>query len=82
MAKGRPMLHIAVDTGGVEWVQPSGLVKRYSMSRTTVYTHLEEMKAIPKYKNSFLDLSHTLKLVRLKDWDTFLHEKSRNRWRK
>lgn len=75
------MLKIGIDSHGVEWVQPSGIVKRYSLSRTTVYELLLEMRAHKAYKNSFRDLSHTLKLVKLSDWDRFLQEKSEKRQR-
>lgn len=76
---GHPMMKMMIDESGAIWSQPAGLVKRYGIGRTTTYTLLEEMKVIPKYGKSFLDLSHTLKLVKLEDWEAFLQEKSRRR---
>lgn len=73
------MLHIVsvrVDDYGDVWVQPKQLVKQYSMTRQTVWRLLNGMREKPKYKKSFLDLSHTLKLVRSKDFLEFLQSQN------
>lgn len=73
---GKSNVKIATDSTGAEWVQPAGLMKRFSLSRTTVYTLTQEMRKQAKYKRSFLDLSWTLKLVKLDDFCKFLFEKN------
>ena len=70
------MLHIVsvkVDDYGECWVQPKQLVKQYSLTRPTLWRLLKKMRAKPKYKHSFLDVSQTLKLVRSKDFLEFLY---------
>ncbi|WP_370850988.1 hypothetical protein [Megasphaera sp.] len=74
--KTRPKLKVYEDCTGVVWVRSPELQKRFSLCRTTVYTLLSEMRKMPKYCQSFLDLSHTLRLVKLADFERFLRERS------
>ncbi|WP_416181698.1 hypothetical protein [Acidaminococcus timonensis] len=64
---------VKVDDYGEVWVQPKQLVKQYSMTRPTIWRLLKKMRALPKYKNAYIDLSPNLKLVRAKDFLEFLH---------
>lgn len=70
------MLTKVIDDCNCEYVQAGSLVKRYGVSRVTIWRLLNEMRAIQKYRNSFLDLSFNLKLVKLKDFQQFLKERS------
>ena len=74
---GRKMLRYAVDDANVMYCQPSGLARRFSIGRTTVYNLLQKMRENPNYRNSFLDLNHQLKLVKLEDFERFLQEQNR-----
>lgn len=67
--------------GVEEYKQPTALMKIYGISRTTVWRLLDEMRGIEKYQGSFLSITPKLKIVRLKDFQTFLEEKSRNQFR-
>lgn len=62
--------------GKAVYKQAVALTKIYDISRSTVARLLDEMRKMPKYKQSFLVLSPTLRLVRLADFDRFLKEKS------
>jgi hypothetical protein len=64
------------------YVQPHMIVKRYSLGRTTVWRLLKEMKAMPKYKKSFLDQGWQLKLVKLVDFEQFMQERNQQYLRK
>lgn len=75
-AKKRPKLKVYEDCTGVVWVRSPELQKRFSLCRTTVYTLLSEMRKMPKYCQSFLDLSYNLRLVKLADFEHFLQERS------
>ncbi len=76
MSKKNPKLKIYEDDTGVVWVRNPELQRRFSLCRTTVYILLEEMRNMPKYCQSFLDLSYTLRLVKLVDFEKFLKERS------
>lgn len=65
-----------VDDCNCEYVQAGSLVKRYGVSRVTIWRLLNEMRAIKKYRHSFLDISFNLKLVKLKDFQQFMTERS------
>lgn len=69
--------NITVDDFGQQWMRPCHLVKKYGLSRNTIWKLLSEMRAMPKYKKSFLDLSEKLHLVRDKDFLEFLYSQSR-----
>lgn len=69
-------LKIYEDDTGAVWVRSPDLQKRFSLCRTTIYMLLTEMRKIPKYYHSFLDLSYTLRLVKLADFERFLQERS------
>ncbi len=61
------VLHIEtvhVDDCGGRWLRPKQLQAKFSITRTTVWKLLSEMRAIPKYKGDFIDYSKTLRLVR------------------
>lgn len=64
------------DMDGVEWVQARTLMKVFDMSRTTVYRLCTDMQMIPKYKGAFIALSPKLKLIKLADFNRFLHERN------
>ena len=70
------MVHNVTDEAGAEWVQPCQLVKKLSVSRTTVWRMLNRMRDNRKYKESFLDLGFHMKLVKLDDFFKFLHEEN------
>lgn len=74
---GRSMLQTHTDELGALYVQPKHLTISYSMSRTTVYRLLKDMKKIPKYKKSFLDLGFHLKLVKLADFEKYIQDLDR-----
>ena len=67
---------IVTDNLGAEYVQPVHLTEKFSVSRTTVWRLLKKMRAEPKYKHSFLNLTWHLKLVKLSDFEQFLQEES------
>ena len=61
------VLHIEtvrVDDCGGRWLRPKQLQAKFSITRTTVWKLLSEMRTIPKYKGDFIDYSKTLRLVR------------------
>ena len=64
------------DSLGAVYVQPAHLTEKFSVSRTTVWRLLKKMRAEPKYKHSFLNLTWHLKLVKLSDFEQFLQEES------
>lgn len=55
---------VRVDDCGGRWLRPKQLQEKFSITRTTVWKLLSEMRTIPKYKGDFIDLSKTLRLVR------------------
>ena len=55
---------VRVDDCGGCWLQPKQIQKKFSISRGTVWKLLTKMRAVPKYKGDFIDLSKTLRLVR------------------
>lgn len=79
---GRTMKKIIIDELGAEYVQPAHLTEKLSVSRTTVWRLLNKMRAKPKYKNSFLNLTWHLKLVKLADFEKFLQEENNQYLRK
>lgn len=73
------MLHIEsvkVDDHGI-WLQPKQLIKKFSLSRATLYRLMAEMREDPNYAESVLDLSQTLHLVNLEDFFQFLKSKDK-----
>lgn len=68
---------IRVDDGGGRWLRPVQLQKKFSLGRTTIYRLLEKMREKPKYKEDFLELSKTLKLVREQAFLEFLKGQDR-----
>lgn len=72
-------LKVYEDDVGAVWVRSPELQRRFSLSRTTIYTLLCEMRKIPKFCHSFIDLSQTLRLVKLADFETFIQERSRQK---
>lgn len=68
--------NVQVDDFGQQWMRPCHLIKKYGLSRPTIWRLLSEMKTVPKYKNSFLDLSEKLHLVRDKDFLEFLYSQN------
>ena len=69
--------NVQVDDFGQQWMRPCHLIKKYGLSRKTIWKLLSEMRTIPKYKNSFLDLSEKLHLVRDRDFLQFLQSRSK-----
>ena len=70
------------DALGAEYVQPVHLTEKFSISRTTVWRLLKKMRAEPKYKHSFLNLTWHLKLVKLADFKKFLEEQNKKKQKK
>lgn len=70
---------VFVDTNGVKWARPIDLKGMFSIGRSTIYALLKEMGSIAKYRKSFLDLGHRLKLVKVADFENFLYERSRKK---
>ena len=70
------------DALGAEYVQPVHLTEKFSISRTTVWRLLKKMRAEPKYKHSFLNLTWHLKLVKLADFKKFLEEQNNQKIKK
>ena len=68
---------VQVDGFGQEWMRPCHLVKKYGLSRGTVWRLMTEMRTVPCYKTSFIDLSSKLHLVRDKDFLHFLQAQSK-----
>lgn len=64
---------------GALYVQPARLVQMYSIGRTTVWRLLQEMRAMPEFKDSFLDLGWRLKLVKADDFARFMEQRSQKR---
>ncbi len=71
-----PKFRVYEDNAGAVWVRSPDLQKRFSLCRTTIYMLLTEMRKVPKYCHSFLDLSYNLRLVKLADFEHFLQERS------
>lgn len=71
-------MQIRIDKNGQRYFQPKDICNYYGICRTAAHTLIREFRTNPKYKNSYLALSHNLKLVHIKDFDEFLHTKSRN----
>lgn len=63
------------------YVLPCRLAQMFGMGRTTIYTLTKEMRTYKKYRYSFKDLGHKLKLVKVEDFEQFLQEKSDRRLR-
>lgn len=81
MARTKPKLKVYEDCTGAVWVRSPDLQKRFSICRTTVYNLLNEMRKKPEFSKSFLDLSSTLRLVKLADFEQFLRTRSeRKAW--
>lgn len=72
-------LKIYEDDSGARWARPIDLKAMFSIGRSTIYALLKEMGSIAKYRKSFLDLGHRLKLVKVADFENFLYEKSREK---
>lgn len=65
--------NVQVDDFGQQWLRPCHLIKKYGLSRKTIWKLLSQMRTVPKYKLSFIDLSEKLHLVRDKDFLDFLY---------
>jgi hypothetical protein len=74
--------NVQVDDFDQQWMRPCHLIKKYGLSRKTIWKLLSEMRTVPKYKNSFLDLSEKLHLVRDRDFLQFLQSRSKMYLRK
>ena len=64
------------DTDGALYVKAGHLGELFDMGRTTVWRKLNEMRAVPKYKGSFIDISYGLRLVKIADCEQFLKEQN------
>lgn len=67
---------IYVDDYGARWLSRTEIAEMLSVTRPTVWRLLNKMRAIPKYRGAFLDLSNTLKRVRERDLMEFLKEQN------
>lgn len=67
---------IYVDEYGARYMSPKQIMEMLSVTRPTVWRLLKKMRAIPKYRGAFLDLSNTLKRVRERDLIEFLKEQN------
>lgn len=61
-----------------KYVKPCQLTEIYSVGRVTIWRLLNKFRVTKKYQQSYLSLTPRLKLVKLKDFDTFLHENHYN----
>ncbi len=61
---------------GKIFIKAGNLGKLFDMGRTTIWRNLNKMRTLPKYKDSFLDLSYGLRLVNVADFKQFLQEES------
>ena len=65
---------ILVDELDQEYMMPMALARKTGLNRVTLYRLLKKMKAIPKYRKSYLELSHNLRLVNVADFKQYLIE--------
>lgn len=73
------MMHIEsvrVDDYGF-WLQPKSLVRKFNLSRPTLYRLLAEMRTEPEFCNGIIDLSQTLHLVNQEVFMNFLRAKDK-----
>lgn len=73
------MMHIEsvrMDDHGF-WLQPKSLVKKFNLSRPTLYRLLAEMRTEPEFSSGIIDLSQTLHLVNLEAFMNFLRTKDK-----
>lgn len=66
---------VRIDNSGSRWLQMKQIIKLFSLSRTTAYRLLLEMRAMKKYQKSFIDVSSRLKLVRESDFIDFMQSR-------
>lgn len=59
-----------------KYTKPCEMVSLYHMSRSTIYRLMQTMASVPKYKDTVLNLGHKNKLVKIEEWEQFLHEYS------
>lgn len=57
-----------------KYVKAGDLTELYSVNRVTIWRLLKKFTAIKKYQQSYIPLTARLKLVKLNDFDKFLHE--------
>lgn len=67
---------VCVDGYGERWLSRTEIAEMLSISRPTAWRLLKKMRAIPKYRGAFLDLSSTLKRVRERDLMEFVKEQN------
>ena len=72
---------VRVDENGGRWLRPRQLQEQFSMSRGTLWKLLKKMKEVPRYKNSVLFLSKTMKLVSERDFLEFLQSRDMAYWK-
>lgn len=60
----------------VAYAKAGKLGEIFGIGRTTVWRKLKQMRTVPKYKDSFINLSSSLKLVKIDDFRQFLMEQS------
>ena len=70
------------DADGALYVKAGHLGKLFGLGRTTVWRELNKMRAVPKYKGSFIDISYGLRLVKVADFEQFLKDKNNQYLRK
>lgn len=68
---------VRVDSFGHEWLRPRQLEEKYGLGRVTIWRLLSEMRTRPKYRQSIIDLSSKLHLVRDKDFLHFLQSRDK-----
>lgn len=60
-----------------EWLQPIAIAQLFGVSSATVRRLLVDMRQCPRYADSYLNVSQRCKLVRVKAFENFLQERSR-----
>lgn len=70
-----------VNYGKGKYLKIIELSREYPISLSTVRRYVKQMVSIPKYRNSLLDLSHTMKLINVELWEQFLEEKGQGYYR-
>lgn len=57
-----------------KYVKACDLTELYSVNRVTIWRLLKKFIAVKKYQQSYIPITPRLKLVKLNDFDNFLHE--------
>lgn len=64
------------DADGALYAKAGQIGGLFGLGRTTVWRLLNQMRAVPKYNGSFINISYGLRLVNIADFKQFLQEES------